>query len=143
MSACCCGGDAFRRRAGALADTVARSIVGAAAVAGRCADGVIGVPVFISLMRHDERAGRPKGIPAQRDGAQRQGCMHDRAGRSKREFPLGGTVRSAKGAHMSAPDRPNREIPPGGTARSAKGACTIAPGRSRHEPLAQRSKSAS
>jgi len=45
-------------------------------------------------------------------------------GRPERELlPLGGTARSAKGAHVSAKGRPERELLPlGGTARSAKGA---------------------
>jgi hypothetical protein len=43
-------------------------------------------------------------------------------GRPKREFPLGGTARSAEGVPTTAPGRPKREFPLGGTARSAKGA---------------------
>jgi hypothetical protein len=45
-------------------------------------------------------------------------------GRPEREsLPLGGTARSAKGAHSCAKGRPEREsLPPAGTARSAKGA---------------------
>jgi hypothetical protein len=45
-------------------------------------------------------------------------------GRPKREsLPLGGTARSAKGAHIRAPGRPKRELLPlGWAARSAKGA---------------------
>jgi len=49
-------------------------------------------------------------------------------GRPEREsVPLGGTARSAKGAHASATGRPEREsVPLGGTARSAKGAAASA-----------------
>ena len=42
-------------------------------------------------------------------------------GRPKREFPLGGTARSAQGGNPSAPGRPKRECPLGGAARSAEG----------------------